>query len=117
METNYLPDALAKKNIFPRDLISSPLKSIPGTEIVYTSGYYTLTHKGAAAYGKSIISPADGTVIVHLLDDYEADGTTERYCSMKLLADVERGMIFDKIKEDGTTLTGADLDAITLYVI
>jgi hypothetical protein len=102
------------------DYVVQPRKSIPGSEIAYTSGYYTPTHASSAsgtnATKKAVIcigveSSTAGVLVVHLVDDYDGAGA-KRYYSINLQANVPYGAVFDQIRSSGTTVTLAN---ITLF--
>jgi hypothetical protein len=102
--------------LFAGHLAMQPTGHVAGSAITYTSGIYTVSdQKGAAtvAKGLSVASTGSGgNLVVHLVDDYDASGA-KVYCTVELVAGARLGVIFDEIKETGTTVT---LSELTLWL-
>lgn len=92
---------------------SQPDSHIPGTEIDFdtTTGTYTPVHKDEECCCRSIelsySATEGGYVVVHLLKDPD-----DVFYTMHLEPGEEKGRLFDRIIQTGTTV---DVDSLVLF--
>jgi len=83
--------------------IGGALGHYKGENISFTADIWEVkTYNNKKAIGRGLTAANDGTVVVHLVQDFDTNGN-KVYCPIGLKAGMLFPCAFDEVKETGTT--------------